>query len=139
MGSTSCWDSQRMPAGLRPLARRLSDAGYETVINLAPTSVFEKSVIEEDRILSELKISYVHIPVDFKHPTDADFDRFVESVEDPQRGKLWVHCAANMRVSAFVYRYRVSVLGEDPAVAGADLEKIWAPFGVWKAFVGQAD
>ena len=49
--------------------------------------------------------------------------------------QLWVHCAANMRLSAFMYRYRVCVLGVDKRVARSDLNKIWEPFGVWKKFV----
>lgn len=36
--------------------------------------------------------------------------------------KVWVHCAANMRVSAFIYRYRCTVLGEDRDTAARDLQ-----------------
>ena len=50
---------------------------------------------------------------------------------------VWVHCAANMRVSAFMYRYRRDVLGQDPKVLEGDLHRIWEPFGVWKAFVSR--
>ncbi len=113
----------------------IRDAGFDTVINLAPTSVLENSVVEEAEILDELGLKYVHIPVDFKDPTEDDFARFVREVSGVAPDRLWVHCAANMRVSAFTYRYRREVLKEDEAVARAGLEKIWEPLGVWKDFV----
>jgi hypothetical protein len=46
-----------------------------------------------------------------------------------------VHCIANYRVSAFLYRYRREVRGMDEARARADLEAIWQPEGVWAAFI----
>lgn len=38
------------------------------------------------------------------------------------------------RVSAFFYRLRREALGE--AAAPAEMESVWAPKGVWVAFVG---
>ena len=113
--------------------QQISDAGYEVVINLAPTSILENSVIDEERILQDLGLTYVHIPVDFKNPTEADFGSFVDNVRRPE--KVWVHCAANMRVSAFTYRYRTQILGEDESNAMSDLQKIWNPIGIWSEFV----
>ena len=112
----------------------IKQAGYDTVINLAPASRLENAVIEEAQILQSLGIRYVHLPVDFENPTDEDFAKFVEAVKD--RENLWVHCAANMRVSAFTYRYRCEVLQHDPASARADLDRIWEPYGVWRKFLG---
>lgn len=117
--------------------RLIGDAGYETVINLAPTSVLENSVIDEDQILADLGMTYVHIPVDFKEPTEDDFSAFVDSLRDSTPQNVWVHCAANMRVSAFTYRYRREVLAEDDATARSDLHRIWEPVGVWKEFINR--
>ena len=111
----------------------IHDAGYEVVINLAPTSVLENSVVAEKSILQNLGIEYIHIPVDFKNPTDDDFQSFISSLEVPK--KVWVHCAANMRVSAFTYRYRTKILGQGESEAMADLQKIWDPIGVWSEFI----
>ena len=111
----------------------IKDAGYETVINLAPTSMIENSVVEEEEILTGLGMTYIHIPVNFKNPTEDDFRAFTEGLKEG--GKVWVHCAANMRVSAFTYRYRTAVLGEDENNAMSDLLKIWQPFGVWLEFL----
>lgn len=113
----------------------MQQAGYDTVINLAPNSVLENAVVNERAVLTRLGMKYIHLPVNFQKPTDADFADFVRSLEENADRKVWVHCAANMRVSAFTYRYRRSVLGVDAAVAKADMQKIWEPIGVWKRFV----
>lgn len=117
----------------------IAEAGYETVINLAPSSVFENAVLDEADILRGLGVRYVHIPVNFNNPTDEDFASFRQAVERADPSKLWVHCAANMRVSAFVYRYRREVLGAARPAARRDLEKLWEPYGVWKRFVDRSD
>ena len=117
--------------------RLIRDAGYEAVINLAPTSKLENSVVHEAEVLAALGLPYIHIPVDFKHPTEADFEAFVQGLRAHEGRKIWVHCAANMRVSAFTYRYRKRVLGEDEAVAAEDLAAIWTPTSVWQAFIAK--
>ncbi len=113
------------------------NAGYRTVINLAPTSMLENSVVEERLILEQRGAHYIHIPVDFKNPTEEDFQEFSKAMKLQESNQVWVHCAANMRVSAFVYRYRISELGHDAETAQHDLLKIWKPMGVWKQFIEQ--
>ncbi|MEO0437339.1 MAG: protein tyrosine phosphatase family protein [Pseudomonadota bacterium] len=110
-------------------------SGVLSVINLAPTSVLENALIDEPRILEALDLEYHHIPVDFQNPTDEDFERFCSLLATQANDTLWVHCAANMRVSAFTYRYRTQVLGHEPELAMEDLRRVWEPVGVWKAFI----
>lgn len=109
-------------------------AGFGDVINLAPHNA-ENALDDEAEVLVALGLGYTHIPVDFTNPTQADFEEFCVQMETKQGRKLWVHCAANMRVSAFIYRYRCEVQGEDQRTAREDLSRIWEPFGVWKDFV----
>ena len=114
----------------------IREAGFDQVINLAPQSILENALVDEEGILERLGMEYVHIPVDFKNPRDEDFHQFLHAVDGARPGRLWVHCAANMRVSAFTYRYRVEVLSQDKTAALADLHRIWQPVGVWKDFIG---
>ena len=51
-------------------------------------------------------MTYVHIPVDFASPTEADFAAFCSAFEATAEAKVHVHCIFNWRVSAFFYRYR---------------------------------
>ena len=109
-------------------------AGIRKVINLAPHGL-ENSLPDEAGVVKGLGMDYVHIPVDFKNPTDADFSAFCAALREADGQRVLVHCAANMRVSAFVFRYRTQVLGEDRTQAEADLHRIWKPFGAWEGFI----
>lgn len=111
-------------------------AGFQRVINLAPHGL-ENSLPDEAGVVAKLGMHYVHIPVDFKHPTDADFAAFCTALQAATGQKTLVHCAANMRVSAFMYRYRTHVLGEDKTLAEQDLHRIWKPFAAWEDFIGR--
>ena len=110
--------------------------GFATIINLAPHDA-ENALHDEAARVTALGMRYVHIPVNFKNPAHADFERFVGTLQAAGGEKVWVHCAANMRVSAFVYRYRRDVLREDETVANRDLRRIWEPMGAWKAFLSE--
>ncbi len=110
------------------------DAGFRRVINLAPHGG-ENALPDEATTLRKLGIEYTYIPVDFQAPGEDDFERFCQAMAAVGTESVWVHCAANMRVSAFLYRYRRDVLHEDPEALAADLHRIWEPFGAWKGFV----
>ena len=114
----------------------LSKKKYSTVINLAPVSSIEKKIINEEKILKSLNINYLHIPVDFKNPTESDFKKFVKHIKLNHKQKIWIHCAANMRVSAFMYKYRKEVLKMDHDKIIKDLHVFWRPNKTWKTFLG---
>ena len=113
----------------------IANGGYEVVINLAPNTTIEGRVINEKDILKSNNITYIHIPVDFNNPLDEDFNKFVAALEQNKHKKIWVHCAANMRVSAFVFKYRRDVLGLSPKNIEVDLEAIWVPNKTWSSFL----
>lgn len=113
----------------------LAKTGYELVINLAPCSRLEGAVINEAQILDAEKVEYIHIPVDFNNPSNEDFEKFVSNIERHQRKKIWVHCAANMRVSAFVYKYRRDILKLPHHKIIGDMKTIWTPNKTWSAFL----
>ena len=50
---------------------------------------------------------------------------------------MFVHCAANMRVSAFMFLYRVLYQRTAVADAERDLRAIWEPNEVWSHFIGE--
>jgi hypothetical protein len=52
--------------------------------------------------------------------------------------KVWVHCAKNMRVSAFLYLYRRLRCGEPDSAARHPLDEVWVPEGAWRAFIDRA-
>ena len=109
-------------------------AGFQTVINLAPHNV-ENFLKDEAGLLQGLSIEYVHIPVDFFNPEEIDFRTFCDALNKRRGQKVWIHCAANMRVSAFLFRYRTEQLGMDSLQVKLDLNQIWGPFDYWKPFM----
>ena len=113
----------------------IAQQGYEAVINLAPQSPLENSLRKEPDLLADLAVEYCHIPVDFRRPTAQNFDEFCAAMNAFEDKKLWVHCAANMRVSAFIYCYQTRIKGEDPEQALARLHAIWRPSEVWQRFI----
>ena len=115
----------------------IAEHGYDAVINLAPNSVFEGSVINEAEILTANKVKYIHIPVNFNKPKDEDFLKFVNCLEENKDNKIWIHCAANMRVSAFVYTYRRDILKLEDSEIIEDMNLIWSPNNVWSSFLNK--
>lgn len=109
--------------------------GVRHVVNLG-LHTHEKAVPDEAACVARLGMSDVHIPVDFQHPTEQDFQQFCSVMERLQDLPVHVHCIANYCVWAFLYRYRRDVLNMDEARARAEMEAIWQPEGVWEAFVG---
>ena len=113
----------------------IANGGYEAVINLAPNTTIEGRIINEEAILKSNNIAYIHIPVDFNNPLDEDFNKFVAALEQNKHKKIWVHCAANMRVSAFVFKYRRDILGLSQKNIERDLKAVWIPNKTWGSFL----
>jgi len=113
----------------------LRQAGFDVVINLAlPTS--DNALPNEAELVFAQGMTYVHIPVKFDAPQPADFERFTRVMDAWAGQRMFVHCAANMRVSVFVFLHRLRH-GADRAAAESDLKKIWQPDGVWREFLNQ--
>ncbi len=94
--------------------------------------MIEASLKDEPHIVTDLGMTYIHIPVHFWNPTKDDFNKFTKAMGTSDGKKAWVHCAAGMRASAFLYKYRCTVLRADKETALWDLSEIWEPFENWK-------
>ncbi len=112
---------------------QIRDLGVLHVVNLG-LHTHDKALKDERSSVEALGMRYGHIPVDFTNPTEDDFGLFCAMMRQHDQAPIHVHCIANFRVSAFLYRFRRDVSGEDEAVARADMEKVWKPDGVWEAF-----
>src|SRR4051812_18011794 len=77
-------------------------AGYNAVINLAmPTS--DNALANEGELVTRAGMTYIHIPVNFEAPRPGAFNRFVAMMDTLRDDRVYVHCAVNKRVSAFVF------------------------------------
>jgi protein tyrosine phosphatase (PTP) superfamily phosphohydrolase (DUF442 family) len=109
-------------------------AGYKIVINLALKDS-PSALADEFAIASNLGLEYIQLPVIWTEPTLADFQAFMNIMDKYSAQKVFVHCAANKRVSVFLYLYRQLAEGIDELIAHQDLVKIWTPDQIWQHFI----
>jgi protein tyrosine phosphatase (PTP) superfamily phosphohydrolase (DUF442 family) len=113
----------------------IADAGYEVIVNLALHDDPRYSLADEASSVKALGLDYIHIPVQFDAPTEGDLVKFFEAMESHKDRRVWVHCAANMRVSAFLGLYWRIRGGWPEDRAFALLRDIWQPNAVWTEFI----
>jgi protein tyrosine phosphatase (PTP) superfamily phosphohydrolase (DUF442 family) len=114
----------------------IKHAGYSIIINLAPANA-ENALRNEAAVIASLGMDYINIPINFSNTSQQGFEKFISLLQRHSHQKIWVHCAANMRVSCFIFKYRTAILGTNPNHAQADLRKIWQPNAVWKRFIAK--
>jgi RimJ/RimL family protein N-acetyltransferase/protein tyrosine phosphatase (PTP) superfamily phosphohydrolase (DUF442 family) len=116
---------------------RLPGLDVAAVVNLAlPTS--SNALAGEAELITRLGISYIQIPVPWETPELHHLRQFFGVMDALAGQRVWVHCALNYRVSAFIYLYRRLRRGESDADARYPMFTIWKPSGVWQAFIEQA-
>ena len=115
----------------------IKEAGYEVVINLA-TGTTPRDLPNEADVVAAQGMEYIHIPVIWDNPTEADLARFFEVMDATKDKKRFVHCIANMRVSAFMFLYRVLRQGMPLEEARATMRQIWEPNAIWQKFIDAA-
>ena len=109
-------------------------AGFEIVINLR-TMDTAGAIPHEDEIVRAQGMDYLHLPVVWQAPTSENLDDFFAALRANRGRKTYVHCALNMRVSAFMLLYHVTQEGMSRGDAEAVMHRIWEPNPVWQAFI----
>lgn len=112
-------------------------AGYEVVVNLDMPDSSTALPNERDLVVAQGMI-HVPIPVVWESPTARDLEEFFEVMARYRDSRVFVHCAANMRVSCFLFLYRVLRLGVSPQDAEEALHCIWKPNAIWQAFIDRS-
>lgn len=114
----------------------LRAAGFDAVVNLA-VATSDGALPDEPELARGHGMDHAHVPVDFEAPADADVEAFFAVMERWRGRRMLVHCALNMRASAFVYLWRVRRRGESPAIAARALHRVWRPEGSWAALLAR--
>ena len=128
--------SERVATGGQPTEEQLAavaEAGCTTVINLGLHGT-EYALPDERGLVESLGMQYIHVPVLWERPTMANLARFSKVMKGHQDQDLFVHCAANMRVSAFVALDRVTHQGWLAETALQQVDVASFP-KVWQAFI----
>jgi len=108
----------------------IAESGYKAVVNIAMHDS-DDAVASEGNIVTSLGMSYFHIPVPFDAPTLEHLRLFIKIMECLKSEKVWVHCAANYRVSAFMYQYQMQVYGASSDEAKSSIFDYWHPNQTW--------
>lgn len=109
--------------------------GISLVINLG-MQAHTRALVAETAVLAHLGLRYIHIPVVFTAPTETDFAAFRKAMDGLSDGEMvHVHCIANYRVTAFLYRYYREKGVADTAHYRMLMERIWTPEGIWSEFI----
>jgi protein tyrosine phosphatase (PTP) superfamily phosphohydrolase (DUF442 family) len=119
----------------QPTAEQLAAvavAGCSTVINLGLHGA-DYALPDERSTVESLGMQYVHIPVIWERPTPEDLARFSGVMSTLEGQDLFVHCAANVRVTVFLALDRVTRQGwaAERAMATVDLATLppaWQQF-----------
>lgn len=116
---------------------RLPELGIDIVINLA-TPASSNALPGEAEMVAREGISYFQIPVEWENPQLDQLEQFFRLMNAFEGKNMWVHCALNMRVSAFVYLYRRMVRDENESAASWPMREVWEPNDIWRTFINQA-
>lgn len=109
----------------------IAQEGYEIVINLAVCHS-EGGLENEDKIVTDLGMNYIHIPVEFLEPTQKNLLDFIEILDALSHRKVWVHCIMNYRVTAFMYVFHKYILKTPFDDIDLSLLEEWCPDTSWQ-------
>lgn len=115
---------------------KIKELGFSSVINLA-TSKSDNTLQNEDIIVTNLGLNYVHIPIPWESPTLKHFQIFVKAMEVLEEEKVWLHCALNMRASCVAYLYTTTVLSIEEEIQREKMLGIWKPNKTWQTLITQ--
>lgn len=112
----------------------LKEQGVKVVIDLRD----EPPQGEQERF-AEQGIEWINVPVEWRAPKKADFDRFSEVMREHQDDHVLVQCQANYRASGMTYLYRVVVEKVPEEEAAKDMNAVWNPdeFDTWREYIAE--
>ncbi|OUD12192.1 protein tyrosine phosphatase family protein [Thioflexithrix psekupsensis] len=112
----------------------VAEAGFQVVMNLA-LNTSTHAIVEEAELVESLGMTYVQIPVLFDQPELSDFQIFLAMMSEYEKERIFLHCAANKRVSVFMYLYRLIQEKMSHESAMKDLQQIWQPNAIWQHYI----
>ena len=135
-----CQIAKNVGTAGQPTVDQLSDiakAGYTTVVNLAMHDS-DNAIPQEGNIVTSLGMTYIHMPVPFDAPTVNHVRKFFGIMDVLGNEKVFVHCAVNARVSAFMHQYLTLRKGVVSAQATSPMLQKWLPEmdDNWKSIMG---
>ena len=129
--------SSALATGGQPDEHQLHDiaeAGYEVVINLGLVGA-GYSVTNEQELIESKGMQYIHIPVNFDAPEKDKYYEFASLFKALSNKRVFIHCAANKRVSVFLALYRITEEQMPIKKAMEELNSMWEPNDIWITYM----
>jgi protein tyrosine phosphatase (PTP) superfamily phosphohydrolase (DUF442 family) len=114
--------------------REVAAGGYDAVVNLGLLDP-RYCLADEAGLVRSLGLRYEHIPVEFGAPVLDDFRAFLAAMDGMEGEKVFVHCAANWRVTSFLAVYGEMRLGWTRDEADAHARRLWPLNDTWTDFL----
>ncbi|MCH7815943.1 MAG: protein tyrosine phosphatase family protein [Proteobacteria bacterium] len=114
----------------------IAKQGVANVVNLAMHDS-DNALADEGSIVASLGMSYFHLPVPFDKPGAGHVRKFFSIMDALESEKVFVHCALNLRVSAFMHQYLTLKKGLSSEQASSPLLSRWFPDmdDAWKSIM----
>ncbi len=129
--------SDRLTCAGQPNEHQLAEIaarGFQVIINLG-LSDGKYALPDEADSVTRLGLTYFHIPVQFDNPQIGEWQAFRCIMDQQQGKKVFVHCAANYRATAFtgLYLFAKSELTKEELQSF--IAQVWQPDPVWQGFI----
>lgn len=98
-----------------------------------PDSSF--AIENEGFIVTFLGMAYFHIPVPFGTPEKKHLILFLKLLATLAYKIVWVHCAKNYRVSAFLFHYQKLIYKLTENKLESTIFEKWQPNDPWQQFL----
>jgi len=115
----------------------MAEQGYDMVISMCQP-IDSVTLEDEDGLVSAAGMRYIHLPVTYAEPKLDEYELLRDLLRTLQEHKVWLHCARNYRVSAFMYIFHVVEMTKAPEEARAILHRVWEPNATWQALIDEA-
>ena len=112
----------------------IRDSGFDRVVYLA-FSNSRNALPDEDVVVTELGMDYLHVPVGWEQPRPEAFETFAAYMRQSPDARTLLHCVVNARATAFSFLYRVIHQDVPLAQAKADMNTVWQPTETWRDFI----
>ncbi|MBI9071028.1 MAG: protein tyrosine phosphatase family protein [Melioribacteraceae bacterium] len=107
---------------------------FDLVINIRTDEEMD-SLFDEKNIVESLGMKYFQINMSLDNPREDSFHRFYELLTQHNGKKIFIHCKANKRVSAFTAAYLI-IKNKISEPDGFNLiYNIWEPTDNWLKFI----
>ena len=129
--------SERIATAGQPTEEQLKAVaaeGFAAVINLGLMDP-RYCLADERASVHATGMSYCHIPVEFGSPQQSQLEAFFAAMDSNADRKVFVHCAANYRVSCFMAMYLRVRWNWTEEQAYELIRATWEPDQVWRDFM----